>query len=597
MPIIQSKQVSNSDYALTGPRVIWNGTDATMVEFTTFPPIFDHAITMTTLSYQNCVFENVAIPDHSFDLCVALRYFNFPNDTVSIGSYAFQSTSFSSITIPDTVMTTGNFIFHNSEIKYITQNGTNQILIDRHWGYMHYLEKIQARLVPGSEYSFNQMFNGCADLYLCDLKNLSMDTIPSDMFQSCSSLYWQNIFIDTSSLKDVLAQAFAYCNKMTFNILPPLLNVGDLAFLGCVGIAPVDFSQMQMIGSLAFSNTKSDMVNFSISSNWRYASDMDSHFDHPHAMLKAGMLTDGSEVSMESFPFRMQAGTTKVKVGLFVGFAPNSSYVGATKEIYLIDLDTEEMLNFISREKLDTIYQTYSFYTDISRKVKLVIKCFMTSPTWNGTGPSTEVVGYNYIFPTITVNNGAYQLCALNALKLSFLGGSAFRNGFITSADLTGSTVVSIPNYAFDSSNLESFVYTLPIGSIGDYAFRNTWLAEFITPSTIAPISIGSRAFANCSNLSKVRVGAVGSLQSYAFANAPLKTLDLRMADFATYGSFAFRNSFDQLESLVLRNVKQYEFFYQQVSASNLPIPNIAEIHVFDSDLRFPLSRSTATRQ
>lgn len=85
--------------------------------------------------------------------------------------------------------------------------------------------------------------------------------------------------------------------------------------------------------------------------------------------------------------------------------------------------------------------------------------------------------------------------------------------------DISGMTVISVPQYAFDGNwGLEKVIFPKKLESIGSFAFRNTGLQEIDLPESLT--SMGQYAFADCEYLAKVKYPAkMEYIPDYCFNN------------------------------------------------------------------------------
>ena len=102
--------------------------------------------------------------------------------------------------------------------------------------------------------------------------------------------------------------------------------------------------------------------------------------------------------------------------------------------------------------------------------------------------------------------------------KVTAIDEKAFRNISELLCISLPNSVISIGYEAFLNTGLSSFTLPDSIKRIESGVFRYTDLSSITIPNSVT--SIGSYAFANCSNLSSINIpNSVTSIGSYAFCN------------------------------------------------------------------------------
>ena len=152
--------------------------------------------------------NNVTSINGYFSGCSGLTSVTIPNSVTSIGDYAFSGCSgLTSITIPNSVTSIGDYAFRDC-------SGLTSITI------------------PNSVTSIGDYaFSGCSGLISVTIPN-SVTSIADNAFQNCRSLTSVTIPNSVTSIGD---NAFRDCSGLTSVTIPnSVTNIGRYAFSGCI---------------------------------------------------------------------------------------------------------------------------------------------------------------------------------------------------------------------------------------------------------------------------------------------------------------------------------------------------------------------------
>jgi hypothetical protein len=168
----------------------------------------------------------------------AITSITIPSTMVTIGNFAFSNfSSLTSITIPSGVTTFGNGVFLGcTSLPSITIPSSVTTFGDSVFLGCTSLPSIT---IPSSVTTFGlSIFNGCSSLTTVILPT-NMTIIPSSMFYNCSSL--TTITIPTS-VTTIGSGAFFGCTVLTSISLPNVTLINSLAFYNCSSLASVTFT-------------------------------------------------------------------------------------------------------------------------------------------------------------------------------------------------------------------------------------------------------------------------------------------------------------------------------------------------------------------
>ena len=208
---------------------------------------YDGAISIPQkLIYSNKTYTVTAIGERAFVRCY-LTSIDIPNSVTSIGQYAFYGCgSLTSIDIPNSVTSIGRYAFYDC---------SSLTSID----------------IPNPVPSIGDYaFYGCSSLTSIDIPN-SVTSIGDYAFYDCSSLTSIDI---PNSVTSIGRYAFVYCSSLTSIDIPnSVTSIDNSTFSNCPGLTSIDIpNSVTSIGYSAFQDssglTSIDIPNSVTSIGW-----------------------------------------------------------------------------------------------------------------------------------------------------------------------------------------------------------------------------------------------------------------------------------------------------------------------------------------
>lgn len=204
---------------------------------------FNKCASLATVSLGNSL---TAIGNYAFSDCDKLESVTFGSALETIGERAFASAKISSLVLPATVRTIGDWAFYNNPLTAITFNDGLQSIGSRAF----YGVSVQTLNIPNSVTELGSYaFSGCKSLETVTI-GTGVTKISDYTFNTCSALTQ----ISCPSVTEIGASAFKGCLSLVdIPLNDKITSLGNYVFSGCSAIESLVIpNSVTSIGSYAF---------------------------------------------------------------------------------------------------------------------------------------------------------------------------------------------------------------------------------------------------------------------------------------------------------------------------------------------------------
>ena len=249
---------------------------------------FNKCASLATVSLGNSL---TAIGEYAFSDCEKLESVTFGSALETIGERAFFKVKISSLVLPATVRTIGDWAFYNNPLTTITFNDGLQSIGSRAF----YGVSVQTLNIPNSVTELGSYaFSGCKSLETVTI-GTGVTKISDYTFNTCSALTQ----ISCPSVTEIGASAFEGCSSLTdIPLNDKITSLGNYVFSGCSAIESLVIpNSVTSIGTNAFYGcTSLTSVNLSDKVTSLGASAFYGCSSLTEAVLGTGITTLGSSL-------------------------------------------------------------------------------------------------------------------------------------------------------------------------------------------------------------------------------------------------------------------------------------------------------------
>lgn len=169
----------------------------------------------------------------------------------TVGDYAFNKTSISSLVLPNSVEAIGEYAFYNTQITSLVLGNGVKTLGGGCFGANSNLKKVifgkNLQVIP------DDCFNYCGELLAADMSATKVISIGDDAFKGCAKLATVKL---PDTCLSVGKQAFYGCSALTsLGLGDGMQSVGEQAFANCVSLSSLTLpASVKTLNSGAFEN-------------------------------------------------------------------------------------------------------------------------------------------------------------------------------------------------------------------------------------------------------------------------------------------------------------------------------------------------------
>ena len=465
--------------------------------------------------------------------CFNMKSITLPERTVSVGNYAMAYCSFEEIHLPSTLKTIGNYAFAS---QYIAMSALRKVT---------FAEGCVLQSIGNYAFSKNGVLESInlpssiktigknAFEYCLSLNSL---TLPSTLVSIGQNAYLYCVSIETITLTEgmttISANMFYGWNALKSVVIPSTVtSIGANAFADCASLASVTFangSQLRSIGDYAFKNTA--LTTFA------FPEVVDGESNVVYVTLGQKLFDGCTELKS----IHLSRSISSID-NVFVGCSAIGTITVAEGNIFFVFSADNSMLTSPTGDGV-----RYIFDAGIDANGVMTIPEGVTHISAGAFGSNQNVK--KVVLPESLREIGDYAFFGCTNLKEVVFNG--------------GSTGLSLGNYAFAATGLDSIVIPIGVTSIGNYAFSGSALKSIEFKGAIAgmgkhifnacvnltgvvlPINfgtIGEGMFYGCTSLQNITIpNGVSEIAPYAFYGSGIKTINWPQAGLTKVSDYAF---------------------------------------------------------
>ncbi len=419
----------------------------------------DSQVAAVPSSLTEVVYNGTTIPEKYFYKLTSLKTVTFPN-TETVGNSAFDGAGLTSLTLPETLTTVGEYAFAN----------------------LNYLAYIEYRVTDLFDFASKDVFER-AGRSVSSLEVVFVDGvthIPANMFAVTDSTDRAQVTAVTfpTTLESVGGYAFQGQDKFTADIVLPegVTTIGASAFAGIESTRVVIPSTVTSIGSGAFSAMTS------------------------LAEVEYNAVNATTNVSEGLYAFREDGNEFTVTIGSAVQTVPDNLFrlSGVTEVTFA---ENGSLTNIGSYAFADSKLASVSLSGNLMLGEKAFYGCASLGSVYYNVPNAADFTSSSLVFGSSSQTAGYAVTIGKDVIRIpSYLFGEPENDivNYVNATTVTfesGSSCKEIAPYAFANGTLGgSLEIPFTVRAIGEYGFYGNNLATISLPSTTT--TIGAKALA-----------------------------------------------------------------------------------------------------
>lgn len=431
--------------------------------------------TIDTYAFYSSKFQALTIPEgvetignYAFSECTKLETVSLPSTLTSVGDYAFQKTKITSITINSNITFGVNVFDGCSAIQSVSILGGLTKIADSMFAGCTSLTTVA---LGDSVTSIGaQAFSGCTKLANLTLTN-NIETISSSAFYNCQKL--TKVTLPTS-LKELGNSAFYNCSELTEVVMPDgVETMGTYIFESCSklnkvnipnGITEIPVGTFQLCSALQSVTIGSNITKIS---NYAFSNTGLNSINIPNSVTEIGSYAFRNCQSLTSFEFPSSVelvgnevlqncgSLTSIKVNSVFGYtnANNNEFISS---VYLFNGAgvNGDGITLTFGEDVTEVQANLCYFSSSSKT-----KAKITSIVFEG-DKVTKIGGYAFYY-CIYLTNITIPSSVNEIGNCAFAYTSAVTNIYYNAEELTETELVSSDKAAFIGSGAENVSITI----------------------------------------------------------------------------------------------------------------------------------------